>query len=94
MIDDSLTAFKKKIDKIIGTKKYVNPRLYIYQVEGRKPEPSIRLIIISASEEEALDLVEKECDKQEILEWQVRKIGTATDDYYGPIILMRDFKES
>ena len=75
MIDDSLTAFEKKIDKIIETKKHVNPRLYIYQVEEKNLEPLIRLIVISASEREAIDLVKKECDKQEILKWQVRKIG-------------------
>jgi len=33
LIDDSLTAFENKIERIIGTKKYVNPKLYIYLVE-------------------------------------------------------------
>ena len=89
LVDDSLAAFEKKIDRIIGTKKYVNPRLYIYQVEEKTSEASIRFIVISASEIEAIDLVEKECDKQEILEWKVQKIGIATDDYYGPIIIMK-----
>ncbi|MBC8587314.1 hypothetical protein EQM13_01515 [Acidilutibacter cellobiosedens] len=89
LIDDNLTAFEEKIDRIIGTKKYVNPRLYIYQVEEKTSEASIRFIVISASEIEAIDLVEKECDKQEILEWKVQKIGIATDDYYGPIIIMK-----
>jgi hypothetical protein len=92
LIDDSLTAFENKIERIIGTKKYVNPKLYIYQVEEKVSEPSIRYIVISASEKEAIDLVEKDCTQQGVLEWQVYKIGIATDDYYGPIILMRDFK--
>ncbi|KOA19500.1 hypothetical protein CLHOM_21080 [Clostridium homopropionicum DSM 5847] len=90
MIDDSLAAFEKKIDRIIGIKKYVNPRLYIYQVEEKNSEPLIRFIVISASEKEAIYMVEKECDRQEVLEWQVRKIGIATDDYYGPAILMKN----
>jgi hypothetical protein len=34
-------------------------------------------IVISASERESIDLVEKECDEQEILDWKVQKIGIA-----------------
>ena len=86
----SLAAFEKKIDRIIGTKKYVNPRLYIYQIEEEKSEPSIRFIVISASEKEAIDLVEKKYNEQETLEWKVQKIGIATDDYYGPAIVMKN----
>lgn len=89
MIDDSLTAFEKKIERKIGTKKYVNPKLYIYQVEEKIEEPSIAYIVISTSEKEATDLVEKDCTKQEVLEWSVQKIGIATDDYYGPVIIMK-----
>ncbi len=90
LIDDSLAAFEKKIDRIIGTKKYVNPRLYIYQVEEKTSEPLIRFIVISASEKEAIDLVEKKYNEQETLEWKVQKIGIATDDYYGPAIVMKN----
>lgn len=89
MIDDSLTAFEKKIERIIGTKKYVNPKLYIYQVEEKIEKPSIIYIVTSSSEKEATDLVEKDCTKQEALEWSVQKIGIATDDYYGPAIIMK-----
>ncbi len=39
-IDDSLTAFENRIERIIGTKKYVNPKLYIYLVEEKILEPS------------------------------------------------------
>ena len=92
LIDDSLTEFEKNIERIIGTKKYVNPRLYIYQMEEKIPESPIKYIVVSDSEKEAIDLVEKDCTQQGVLEWQVYKIGIATDDYYGPIILMRDFK--
>lgn len=92
LIDDRLIAFERKIEKIIGTKKYVHPRLYIYQVEEKTLEPSIRYIVISASEKEAIYLAEKECTRQEALEWEVQKIGVAIDDYYEPLILMRDFK--
>mgnify|MGYP000903473069 FL=1 len=38
LIDNSLTAFEKKIEGIIGTKRYVNPKLYIYQVEEEVPD--------------------------------------------------------
>lgn len=89
MIDDSLTAFEKKIERKIGTKKYVNPKLYIYQVEEKIEEPSIAYIVISTSEKEATDLVEKDYTKQEALGWSVQKIGIATDDYYGPVIIMK-----
>lgn len=89
MIDDSLTAFEKKIERKIGTKKYVNPKLYIYQVEEKIEESSNAYIVISTSEKEAIDLVEKDCTKQESLEWSVQKIGIATDDYYGPAIIMK-----
>lgn len=89
MIDDSLTAFEKKIERIIGTKKYVNPKLYIYQVEEKIEKPSIIYIVTSSSEKEATDLVEKDCTKQEALEWSVQKIGIATDDYYEPVIIMK-----
>lgn len=89
MIDDSLTAFEKKIERIIGTKKYVNPKLYIYQVEEKIEKPSIIYIVTSSSEKEATDLVEKDYTKQEALEWSVQKIGIATDDYYGPAIIMK-----
>lgn len=89
MIDDSLTSFEKKIERKIGTKKYVNPKLYIYQVEEKIEEPSITYIVISASGKEAIDLVEKGCTKQEAHEWSVQKIGIATDDYYGPAIIMK-----
>ncbi|MBZ4647048.1 MAG: hypothetical protein JG777_2537 [Clostridia bacterium] len=57
LIDDRLIAFERKIEKIIGTKKYVNPKLYIYQVEEKTLEPSIRYIVISASEKEAIYLI-------------------------------------
>ncbi len=90
LIDDSLAAFEKKIDRIIGTKKYVNPRLYIYQVEEKTSEPLIRFIVISASEKEAIDLLEKECMERQSLEWNVQKIGIAMDDYYAPVILMKN----
>ncbi|MDL0419687.1 DUF6438 domain-containing protein [Caldibacillus thermoamylovorans] len=93
LIDDSLTAFKKKIERIIGTKKYVNPKLYIYQVEDKITEPSIRYIVISDSEKEAIDIVENEYNGREPLEWRVQKIGIATDDYYGLVIVMKNFKE-
>ncbi|MDK2801649.1 MAG: hypothetical protein PWQ70_3268 [Clostridiales bacterium] len=93
-IDNSLTAFEKKIERIIGTKKYVNPRLYIYQVEEKVPESPIKYIVVSDSEKEAIDLVEKEYIKSEPLKWRVQKIEIATDDYYGPIIIMKNIKES
>jgi len=93
LIDDSLTAFKKKIERIIGTKRYVNPKLYIYQVEDKITEPSIRYIVISDSEKEAIDIVENEYNGREPLEWRVQKIGIATDDYYGLVIVMKNFKE-
>ena len=89
MIDDSLTAFEKKTERKIGTKKYVNPKLYIYQVEEKIEEPSIAYIVISASEKEAIDLVEKDCTKEESPGGSVQKIGIATDDYYGPVIIMK-----
>jgi len=63
--------------------------LYIYQVEEKIEEPSITYIVISTSEKEAIDLVEKDCIKQEALEWSVQKIGIATDDYYGPAVIMK-----
>jgi hypothetical protein len=47
-------------------------------------------IVISVSEREAIDLVEKECNEQETLEWKVQKIEIATGDYYGPIIIMKN----
>jgi len=34
------------------------------------------------------------CTRQEALKWEVQKIGVAIDDYYEPLILMRDFKYS
>ncbi len=94
LIDDSLTAFEKNIERIIGTKKYVNPRLYIYQVEEKAQEPLIRYMVISASEKEAIDLIEKDYPKRQPLEWRVHKIGIATDDYCGRIIIMKNSKES
>lgn len=89
MIDDSLAAFEMNIERIIGTKRYVNPKLYIYQVEEKISEPSIRFIVISDSEKEAIDLVEKDCFRQELIEWRVQKIGIAADNYYGPAIIMK-----
>jgi hypothetical protein len=89
LIDDSLTAFEKKIERIIGTKRYVNPRLYICQVEEKVPESPIKYIVMSDSEKEAIDLAKKECTRQEVLEWQAQKIGIATDDYYEPLIIMK-----
>ncbi len=94
LIDDSLTAFEKKIERIIGTKKYVNPKLYIYQVEERVPESPIKYIVISDSEKEAIDLVEKEYIKSDPLKWRVQKIGITTDVYYEPVIIMKNIKES
>lgn len=88
-IDDSLTAFENKIERIIGTKKYVNPRLYIYQMEEKIPESPIKYIVVSDSEKEAIDLVEKDCFRQELIEWRVQKIGIAADNYYGPAIIMK-----
>ncbi|MBZ4647156.1 MAG: hypothetical protein JG777_2645 [Clostridia bacterium] len=89
LVDDSLTVFEKKIERIIGTKKYVNPKLYIYQLEEKVSESPIKCIVISASEKEAIDLVEKEYIKSEPLKWRVQKIGIATDDYYEPVIFMK-----
>ena len=89
LIDNSLTVFEKKIERIIGTKKYVNPKLYIYQVEEKVPESPIKYIVISDSEKEAIDLVEKDCFRQELIEWRVQKIGIAADNYYGPAIIMK-----
>lgn len=48
-----------------------------------------QLIIISDSEKEAIDLVEKDCFRQELIEWRVQKIGIAADNYYGPAIIMK-----
>ena len=93
LIDNSLTAFEKKIEGIIGAKRYVNPKLYIYQVEEKVLEPSVRYIIISASEKESIDIVENEFNGREPLEWRIQKIGIATNDYYGPVIVMKNFKE-
>lgn len=31
-------------------------------------------------------------DSKKEAEWQVKKIGIAIDDYYGPVILMKDNK--
>jgi hypothetical protein len=89
LINDRLTAFERKIEKIIATKKYVNPKLYIYQVEEKVPESPIKYIVITDSEKEAIDLVEKDCFRQELIEWRVQKIGIATDNYYGPAIIMK-----
>ncbi len=89
LLDDRLTDFEKKIESIIGTKKYVNPKLYIYEVTEKVAEPPYRYLVISASKEEAINLVNKEHDIQDILERQVNKIGIATDDYYGPVIVMK-----
>ncbi len=47
-------------------------------------------MVISASEKEAISLAEKECTRQEALKWKAMKIGVAIDDYYEPLILMRD----
>jgi hypothetical protein len=41
------------------------------------------------SEKEAIDLVEKDCFRQELIEWRVQKIGIAADNYYGPAIIMK-----
>ncbi|HOV26600.1 MAG TPA: DUF6438 domain-containing protein [Pseudobacteroides sp.] len=89
LIDDSLIEFEKNIERIIGTKKYVNPRLYIYQMEEKIPESPIKYIVVSNSEKEAIDLVEKDCFRQELIEWRVQKIGIAADNYYGPAIIMK-----
>jgi hypothetical protein len=94
LIDNSLTVFEKKIERIIGTKKYVNPKLYIYQVEEKVPESPIKYIVISDSEKEAIDLVEKEYIKSDPLKWRVQKIGITTDVYYEPVIIMKNIKES
>jgi len=61
LIDDSLTEFEKKIERIIGTKKYANPKLYICQVEEKISEPSMRYIVIYALEKGVIYLAEKEC---------------------------------
>jgi hypothetical protein len=93
LIDNSLTAFEKKIERIIGTKRYVNPKLYIYQAEEKVPESPIKYIVVSDSKKEAIDLVQKDCVRQELIEWQVQKIGIATDVYYEPVIIMKNIKE-
>ena len=90
LLDEDLILFEKRIERIRGTKKYVNPRLYIYQIKDINSEPSIMFIVISSSEKEAIDLIEKEYDNQKGLEWQANKIGVATDDYYGPTIVMKN----
>ncbi|KAJ49367.1 hypothetical protein BD780_003506 [Clostridium tetanomorphum] len=89
LIDNRLTDFEKKIESIIGTKKYANPKLYIYEVTEKVSEPPCRYLVISASKEEAINLVNKESDIEDMLEWQVNKIGIATDDYYGSVIIMK-----
>lgn len=89
LLDENLILFEKRIERILGTKKYVNPKLYIYQAEEKIEKPSIIYIVTSSSEKEATDLVEKDCTKQEALEWSVQKIGIATDDYYEPVIIMK-----
>jgi hypothetical protein len=63
--------------------------LYIYQVEEKNEEPSNRYIVITASKEEAIELVEKDCNRQELLEWSVEKIGIATNHYNCSVILMK-----
>ncbi|WP_213818250.1 DUF6438 domain-containing protein [Garciella nitratireducens] len=92
LINDNLTIFEKKIERILGTKKYVNPRLYIYQVEERAKKELGRIMVVSDSKKEAIETVLKEYDMKEEAEWQVKKIGIAIDDYYGPVILMKDNK--
>jgi len=63
--------------------------LYIYEVTKRVSEPLSRYLVISDSKEEVINLVNKESTIEDVLEWKVNKIGIATDDYYGPVILMR-----
>jgi len=89
LLDENLILFEKRIERILGTKKYVNPRLYIYKIKNINSEPSIMFIVISSSESEAIDLIEKEYDNQKGLEWLANKIGVATDDYYGPTIITK-----
>ena len=64
LIDDSLTEFEKKIERIIGTKKYANPKLYICQVEEKISEPSMRYIVIYALGKGVIYLAEKECTRR------------------------------
>lgn len=63
MLDDSLIVFEKNIEKTIGIKKYVNPKLYIYEVAKKSPKniekPCARYLVISASEEDAIALIKK-----------------------------------
>lgn len=89
LLENDLIDFEKKLERIIGTKKYVNPKLYIYEVTETVSEPSSRYLVISDSKEEAINLVNKESTKVDVLEWEVNKIGIAADDYYGPVILMK-----
>jgi hydroxymethylpyrimidine pyrophosphatase-like HAD family hydrolase len=93
LLDDSLTVFEKNIEKIIGIKKYVNPKLYIYEVARKSSKniekPCDRYLVISASEEEAIVLIKKECSNGELLELEAQKIGVAINDYYGPVIFMK-----
>lgn len=49
-------------------------------------------MVVSDSKKEAIETVLKEYDMKEEAEWQVKKIGIAIDDYYGPVILMKDNK--
>lgn len=87
--DDSLSVLEKKIEIIIGTKEYVNPKLFIFEVIERVAEPSSKYLVISASKEEAIDLVEKEFHTQDVPDIKIKKIGIATDDYYGPVVIMK-----
>ncbi|MGB7604538.1 MAG: DUF6438 domain-containing protein [Lutisporaceae bacterium] len=93
LVDKKLSEFENSIDRILGTKKYVSPKLYIYMIEVYDTinieHMLSKYIVITVSEEKALELIATECSNTESTSTKIQKIGTATDGYKETGILMR-----
>ncbi|MFC4022304.1 DUF6438 domain-containing protein [Oceanobacillus longus] len=79
----SLEKFEKRVERIIGTKKYVEQTLYIYHIHSN----NMAYIVSAPNQKEALNLVEieGECD--------IRKIGKdTTGSLYSYVVMEREGK--
>jgi hypothetical protein len=97
-----LYEFENKIERIVGTKKYVKEPLYLFHVtnkEDRVLKGAFKAhIVVANNEESALSIIPlgiESLDKSGELvlkkdDWVIRKIGRDTTDNLYPYVLMSE----
>lgn len=83
---DNLEKLEKKLEQLLGLRKYINPTLYVYHLKVDEGE----YVVSAPNEKEALDLVGYTGDRTQL---EVEKLGKDTTGEILPYIVMSKKEE-